>query len=164
MARYIKKATGQERSLASGVEVRQKVESILEDIRRRGDEAVRELSIEFDSWNPPSFLLTREQSEECLASLAEETVNDIKFAQEQVRTFAQHQRATIRDLEVETLPGVVLGHKNIPVSSVGCYVPGGRYPMVASAHMSVVTARTAGVDRHHRGYTTGNQGHQEKNN
>lgn len=147
MARYLKRGIGEERSFASDVKVRQKVEGILEAIRARGDEAVRELSVEYDNWNPNSFRLSSAQCEETLASLPEETIKDIKFAQEQVRTFAQHQRAALQDIEVETLPGVVLGHKNLPVSSVGCYVPGGRYPMVASAHMSVVTARTAGVKR-----------------
>ena len=147
MARYLKTGMDEEKSFASDLKVRQTVEGILEAIRARGDEAVRELSVEYDNWNPNSFRLSRAQCEENLASLPEETIEDIKFAQEQVRNFAQHQRAAMRDIEVETLPGVVLGHKNIPVSSVGCYVPGGRYPMVASAHMSVVTARTAGVKR-----------------
>ncbi|MEM7353403.1 MAG: histidinol dehydrogenase [Acidobacteriota bacterium] len=147
MARYLKTGSEDEGSLAAEGKVRQVVEEILHEVRSRGDEAVRELSARFDQWNPPSFRLSAAQCEEALASLPEETVADIRFAQEQVRTFAQHQRAALRDIEVETLPGIVLGHKNIPVESVGCYVPGGRYPMVASAHMSVVTARTAGVER-----------------
>ena len=118
---------------------------ILADIAARRDEAVRELSTRFDKWNPASFKLSAEQIESVIAGLPERAIADIQFAQEQVRNFALAQRAALQDVEVETLPGVVLGHKNIPVNRVGCYVPGGRYPMVASAHMSVVTAKAAGV-------------------
>jgi len=129
------------------VKVQQVVAGILDDIRRRGDEAVREFSIKFDNWNPSSFKLSDEQIQEIIDSVAPQTMDDLKFAQKQVRNFARHQKEALRDIEVETLPGVILGHKNIPVNSVGCYVPGGRYPMVASAHMSVLTAKVAGVKR-----------------
>ncbi|MDH5212306.1 MAG: histidinol dehydrogenase, partial [Betaproteobacteria bacterium] len=114
-------------------------------VKRRGDAAVREYSEQFDKWTPKK--LSKADIDAILAKVAPGTLSDIKFAQAQIRNFAEHQRAAIRDIEVETLPGVKLGHKNIPVESVGCYVPGGRYPMVASAHMSIVTARTAGVKR-----------------
>ena len=127
--------------------VRETVEGILNDVRARGDAAVRELSEQFDKWAPESFRLSDAQIQELVASLPPETVDDIKFAQAQVRNFAQIQKDALRDVEVETLPGVTLGHRNIPVNSVGCYVPGGRYPMVASAHMSIVTAKVAGVAR-----------------
>ncbi len=127
--------------------VKQTVEDILADIKARGDSAVRELSERFDKWSPASFRLSDAEVAGAVASLPEQTVKDITFAQAQIRNFAEHQRAALQDLEVETLPGVVLGHKNIPVESVGCYVPGGRYPMVASAHMSVLTAKVAGVGR-----------------
>jgi sulfopropanediol 3-dehydrogenase len=125
--------------------VRQTVEAILADVRQRGDAAVREYSEKFDKWVPKK--LSQSDVEAILAKVPKETIEDIEFAQAQIRNFAEHQRASIRDIEVETLPGVKLGHRNIPVESVGCYVPGGRYPMVASAHMSIVTARTAGVSR-----------------
>jgi len=147
MARYLKRGISEEASFAAGVKVRKIVEDILDDIRDRGDQAVRELSIKFDSWDPESFRLTQEQIEKTIASLPKQTIDDIKFAQEQVRNFAQFQRDALQDIEVQTLPGVILGHKNIPVNSVGCYIPGGRYPMVASAHMSVLTAKVAGVQR-----------------
>jgi len=125
--------------------VRQTVEGILGAVKSRGDAAVREYSEQFDQWTPKK--LSRTDIDGILAKVAPGTISDIKFAQAQIRNFAEHQRASIRDIEVETLPGVKLGHRNIPVESVGCYVPGGRYPMVASAHMSIVTARTAGVKR-----------------
>jgi sulfopropanediol 3-dehydrogenase len=125
--------------------VRQTVEGILGAVKSRGDAAVREYSEQFDQWTPKK--LSRTDIDGILAKVAPGTISDIRFAQAQVRNFAEHQRASIRDIEVETLPGVKLGHRNIPVESVGCYVPGGRYPMVASAHMSIVTARTAGVKR-----------------
>lgn len=132
---------------AADVKVQQIVAGILEEIRLRGDGAVRELSVKFDSWDPPSFRLSAEQIDEIVASVEPQVLEDLKFAQAQIRNFAQAQRAALQDVEVETLPGVILGHKNIPVNSVGCYVPGGRYPMVASAHMSVLTAKVAGVKR-----------------
>lgn len=147
MARYIKEGISEQASFDGDIKVRKVVEDILDDIRIRGDKAVRELSIRFDNWNPESFRLSKEQIEEIIANLPEQVVDDIKFAQDQVRGFAEHQLAALQDIEVETLPGVILGHKNIPVNSVCCYIPGGRYPMVASAHMSVLTAKVAGVKR-----------------
>lgn len=143
---YIKKGKTVEQKAQADAKVQDTVKTILEDIRDRKDEAVRELSQKFDKWNPQSFRLSDEQIYDIVHSLPQQTIDDIKFAQEQVRTFAKAQRASMHDVEVETLPGVILGHKNIPVNSVGCYVPGGRYPMVASAHMSVLTARVAGVE------------------
>ena len=128
-------------------QVRATVEEILGDVERRGDTAVRELSQKFDDWSPESFRLGEAEIEAAMAKVSPRDLDDIKFAQEQVRTFAEHQKACLTDLEVETLPGVVLGHRNIPVNSIGYYVPGGKYPMVASAHMSVVTAKVAGVKR-----------------
>ena len=147
MTEYLKTGIGQAESQAADVKVRATVEEILDDVRRRGDAAVRELSERFDNWSPPSFRLSQDEIEGCIASLPQQTIEDIEFAQTQVRNFAQIQRRALQDVEVETLPGVILGHKNIPVNSVGCYVPGGRYPMVASAHMSVLTAKVAGVTR-----------------
>lgn len=123
------------------------VEATLKDIEDRGDVAVRELSEKFDKYTPDSFKLSREQIDDLIGQLSEREIQDIKFAQEQVSRFAQAQRDTMLDLEIETMPGVILGHKNIPVQSVGCYVPGGKFPMVASAHMSVATAKVAGVPR-----------------
>ncbi|MBO0756792.1 MAG: histidinol dehydrogenase, partial [Bradyrhizobiaceae bacterium] len=120
---------------------------ILTAVETRRDAAVRELSQKFDQWSPPSFKLTESEVERAIGQVAKRDLEDIKFAQAQVRNFAARQKATLQDLEVETLPGVVLGHRHIPVASIGCYVPGGRYPMVASAHMSIVTAKVAGVKR-----------------
>jgi len=145
MATHLKRRIDKALTDANDAKVRQTVETILHDVEKRGDAAVRELSAKFDKWSPPSFRLTKSELEDIVRKVAPDTISDIKFAQQQIRTFAEHQRAALKDIEVETLPGVKLGHKNIPVDSVGCYVPGGRYPMVASAHMSVVTARTAGV-------------------
>lgn len=147
MVKYIKEGISEEASFAADQKVRKIVEDILDDIRARGDEAVRELSARFDNWNPDNFRLSAEQIEAIISSLPGQVIDDIKFAQQQVRNFAEHQKAALLDIEVETLPGVILGHKNIPVNSVGCYIPGGRYPMVASAHMSVLTAKVAGVKR-----------------
>ncbi len=147
MAQYLKKRIAQEVTDAIDLQVRQTVESILADVKQRGDAAVRELSEKFDKWSPPSFKLSQAEIDAIMKQVPASTIDDIKFAQAQIRNFAQHQRASMKDIEVETLPGVKLGHKNIPVDSVGCYVPGGRYPMVASAHMSIVTARAAGVRR-----------------
>jgi len=127
--------------------VRQAVGGILADIAGRGDAAVRELSVKFDQWDRDDYRLTAAEIEGCLSQLTKRDLEDIRFAQAQVRGFAQHQRDALRDIEVETLPGVVLGHKNIPVSAAGCYVPGGKYPLLASAHMSVITAKVAGVKR-----------------
>ena len=125
--------------------IRATVEGILADITRRGDQAVRELSIKFDNWDRKDYRLSDEEIRDCLGQLSKQALEDIKFAQNQVRNFAEKQKECLTDLEVETRPGIILGHKNIPVGSVGCYVPGGKYPLLASAHMSVVTAKVAGV-------------------
>ncbi|HAN61013.1 MAG TPA: histidinol dehydrogenase [Gammaproteobacteria bacterium] len=128
-------------------QVKATVETTLKDIETRGDAAIRELSEKFDNWSPESFRLSDDEIAACVARLPEQTIDDIKFAQTQIRKFAEIQKAALQDVEQETFPGVVLGHKNIPVNSAGCYVPGGKYPMVASAHMSVLTAKVAGVQR-----------------
>jgi sulfopropanediol 3-dehydrogenase len=145
--RYIKSGQLPLEKAEKQAQVRRTVEGILADIGIRGDAAVRDYSLKFDKWSPASFRLSTADIGRCVDSIPAGTRADIEFAQKQIRSFALAQRGALRDLEVETMPGVVLGHKNIPVSSVGCYVPGGRYPMVASAHMSVVTAKTAGVKR-----------------
>src|SRR6202162_1582932 len=145
MPRHLKRGMDASAIKAADAKVRETVEHILADIDARKDVAVRELSQKFDSWAPASFKLTSQEIERVIGAMKKRDLDDIKFAQAQVRNFAQKQKETLRDLEVETLPGVVLGHKHIPVNSIGCYVPGGRYPMVASAHMSIVTARVAGV-------------------
>jgi sulfopropanediol 3-dehydrogenase len=129
------------------LELAERVRTILADIEERGEVAVRELSKTFDDWSPESFRLSQEEIERIVAGVEPQTVDDIKFAQSQIRTFAQAQLDSLLDVEIETLPGITLGHKNIPVQNVGAYVPGGRYPMVASAHMSVLTAKVAGVPR-----------------
>ena len=147
MARYLKRGMDAGAIKAADAQVRQTVEQILAEVEAKGDDAVRALSEKFDTWSPASFKLSDSEVERAISQVAKRDLDDIKFAQAQVRNFAQKQRETLRDLEVETLPGVILGHKHIPVSSIGCYVPGGRYPMVASAHMSIVTARVAGVER-----------------
>ncbi len=147
MATYIKEGISEADSQAADAKVREVVENILDDIRDRGDAAVRELSERFDKWSPESFRLSPTEIEEIIASLPGQVGEDIKFAQAQVRGFAEKQKEALQDIEVETLPGVILGHKNIPVNSVGCYIPGGRYAMVASAHMSIVTAKVAGAKR-----------------
>ena len=145
MARYLKKGKVAAEVAESDAKVRATVEVILADIEARGDIAVRELSAKFDGWSPSSFRLTTEEIEAAIGQVPDQDVDDIRFAQEQVRNFAEKQKECLNDLEIETLPGVVLGHRNIPVDSIGCYVPGGKYPMVASAHMSIVTAKVAGV-------------------
>ncbi len=132
-------------AVAADAQVRATVEAILADIAARGDVAVRELSVRFDGWEREDFRLTDREIRECMDELRPRDLDDIRFAQEQVGNFARAQRESIRDIELETLPGVVLGHRNIPVQRVGCYVPGGKYPLLASAHMSVVTAKVAGV-------------------
>ncbi|MFC0387010.1 histidinol dehydrogenase [Muricoccus vinaceus] len=147
MARVLKQGRDAGSIAEDDARVRVTVESILSDIGTRGDAAVREYSARFDSWDREDYRLTDAEIEGCLSQLTARDLDDIRFAQEQVRNFAQHQREAIRDIEVETLPGVVLGHRNIPVNSVGCYVPGGKYPLLASAHMSVITAKVAGVGR-----------------
>ena len=144
---YLKHGASQAEAAQEDLNVRATVEGILQSIERRGDVAVREYSEKFDRWSPSDFRLSRAQIDACYTRLTQRDLDDIAFAQEQVRRFAQVQRDALRDVEVETLPGVILGHKNIPVESVGCYVPGGKYPLVASAHMSVVTAKVAGVPR-----------------
>jgi sulfopropanediol 3-dehydrogenase len=147
MARHLKTGRTPSQRSTDATKVHDIVRSILEDIETRGETALREISEKFDHWNPPSFRLSEQEIDHCLSQLSRQNLDDIKFAQAQVRNFAQAQRSAIKDIEVETLPGVVLGHKNIPVESVGCYIPGGKYPLLASAHMSVVTAKVAGVGR-----------------
>ncbi len=147
MISYVKTGIAAETAADADRKVRQTVEAILADVGERGDAAVRELSERFDKWSPKSFRLSQPEIDALIASLPEQVIEDIRFAQTQIRRFAEAQRAAIVDIEVETLPGVKLGHRNVPVASVGCYIPGGRYPMVASAHMSVLTAKVAGVRR-----------------
>ncbi len=147
MPRYLKRGMDASAIKAADAKVRETVESILAQVEERKDAAIRELSEKFDKWSPKDFRLTPAEIEKAIAQVPKRDLEDIKFAQAQVRNFAQKQRESMRDIEVETLPGVVLGHKHIPVNAIGCYVPGGRYPMVASAHMSIVTAKVAGVKR-----------------
>jgi sulfopropanediol 3-dehydrogenase len=147
MAEYLKVGLSENEKAEENAKVRAIVEATLADIEARGDAAVTEMSKKFDNWERRTFRLSEAEIEACLARMSAQNITDIKFAQEQVRNFAKVQRDALRDVEVETLPGVVLGHKNIPVNSIGCYVPGGKYPMVASAHMSIVTAGVAGVKR-----------------
>jgi len=147
MARFLKRGRDADAVAEDDAKVRATVEGILADIKARGDAAVRELSIRFDKWDRQNFRLSEGEIQACLDQLTPRDLDDIRFAQTQVRNFAEHQKAALRDIEVETLPGVVLGHRNIPVNSVGCYVPGGKYPLLASAHMSVVTAKVAGCKR-----------------
>jgi sulfopropanediol 3-dehydrogenase len=147
MIHHLKTAKSQAERAGEDAKVRLKVEAILAEISQRGDAAVRALSKEFDNYEPTSFRLSDQDIETAISKVARRDLDDVRFAQAQVRNFAEHQKSTLRDIEVETLPGVVLGHRNIPVNSVGCYVPGGKYPMVASAHMSIVTAKVAGVKR-----------------
>ncbi len=147
MIRVLKTGATAARVAEQDVMVRGIVESILSDIERRGDAAVRELSIRYDGWDRQDYRLTRHEIDACIGELPLRVLEDIRFAQEQVSEFAERQRAALIDIEVETLPGIVLGHKNIPVANVGCYVPGGKYPLVAAAHMSVLTAKVAGCDR-----------------
>ncbi len=147
MIRHLKTARSDEARAEDDAKVRSTVEAILKDIETRGDAAVRELSQKFDNYAPERFRLSDSEIETAMSKVSSRDMDDIKFAQSQIRNFAQAQRASMTDIEVETLPGVVLGHKNIPVQSVGCYVPGGKFPMVASAHMSVLTASVAGVPR-----------------
>jgi sulfopropanediol 3-dehydrogenase len=142
---YIKKGKSIEEKAQADTQTREIVQNILADVRERKDEAIRELSQKFDSWSPNNFKLSPDEIQNIVISLPQQVIDDIQFAQAQVRKFAEAQRNALQDIEVETLPGVILGHKNIPVNRVGCYVPGGRYPMVASAHMSVLTAKVAGV-------------------
>jgi len=145
MPRHIKTAALAGQQEEADAKIRAAVEAIIADVRARGDRAVRELSERLDKWSPPSFRLSDSEISAMVATVPARTLDDIRFAQAQIRNFAEIQRESMRDVEVETLPGIVLGHRHIPVERVGCYVPGGRYPMVASAHMSIVTARVAGV-------------------
>ncbi|GAB4551369.1 MAG: histidinol dehydrogenase [Ruegeria sp.] len=144
---YLKRGKSDADRAEDDAKTRAVVEATLKDIETRGDAAVRELSEKFDNYSPASFRLSQDEIDDLIAQLSDRELADIKFAQEQVTNFARAQRASMTDIEVETLPGVILGHKNIPVQSVGCYVPGGKFPMVASAHMSVATASVAGVPR-----------------
>ena len=146
MAEVLKDATAKG-AHGADLELAERVRTLITDIETRGEVAVREMSADFDNWEPDQFRLSSDQIEKIVASVDPGTVDDIRFAQAQIRNFAQAQLDSLSDIEVETLPGVTLGHKNIPVSAVGAYVPGGRYPMVASAHMSVLTAKVAGVPR-----------------
>lgn len=147
MARYLKRGATAQSKADSDRQVRATVEDILADIAKRGDDAVRDLSIKFDKWDRDSYRLTPAEIQDCMDQLTGQDLKDIEFAQTQVRNFAQIQRASMTDVEVETLPGVVLGHKHLPINAAGCYVPGGKYPLLASAHMSVITAKVAGVPR-----------------
>jgi sulfopropanediol 3-dehydrogenase len=147
MAEWLKRGASSEAKAAADRKVRDIVETILTDIEARGDAAVRDLSIRFDRWDRESYRLSETEIQDCLDQLSGQDLKDIEFAQTQVRNFAAIQRESMREVEVETLPGVVLGHKHIPVNAAGCYVPGGKYPLLASAHMSVITAKVAGVPR-----------------
>ncbi|MBI0426181.1 histidinol dehydrogenase [Psychrobacter sp. NG27] len=144
---YLKKGKPEAQRSQDDAKVRQVVENTLADIEKRGDTAIRELSEKFDNYSPQAFRLNQQEIDELIAQVSPRDLEDIKFAQTQVRNFAQAQRDSMQDIEIETMPGVILGHKNIPVQSAGCYIPGGKFPMVASAHMSVATASVAGVPR-----------------
>lgn len=147
MIQHLKKGKSVEAKAEIGTQIRNTVEGIIKDIESRGDAAVREYSQKFDKWAPDTFRLSQAQIDAAIAALTPQALEDIKFAQAQIRRFAQIQKSSMHDVEIETLPGVVLGHRNIPVNSVGCYIPGGKYPLIASAHMSVLTAKVAGVKR-----------------
>ena len=147
MSYKLKSATDQPAGEADVSKVRDTVESMIKDISARGDAGVRTYSAKFDKWEPETFRMSQADIDACLAELTPQQIADIKFAQTQVRNFAEHQLASMKDIEVETLPGVILGHKNIPIETVGCYVPSGKYPLVASAHMGIVTAKVAGAKR-----------------
>ncbi|MEL6915649.1 MAG: histidinol dehydrogenase [Pseudomonadota bacterium] len=147
MAQYLKRGKPADERAEDDAKVRGIVEGILGDIEARGDAAVRDLSVKFDKYEPRAFRLTSSEIAAAMQKVTTREMNDIRFAQAQIRRFAEAQKASMHDIEVETMPGVILGHKNIPVNSVGCYVPGGKFPMVASAHMSVLTAKVAGVKR-----------------
>ncbi|WP_447034682.1 histidinol dehydrogenase [Streptomyces sp. DSM 118878] len=147
MPRILKSSVSAAQVSAARADVADRVRAILDDIRERGDEAVRQYSEKFDDWSPESFRLSSEEIERIVAGVPQQVLDDIRFVQEQVRTFAQAQRDALLDVEIETLPGVRLGHRHVPVSAAGAYVPGGRYPLTASAHMTIVTAKVAGVRR-----------------
>ena len=144
---WLKRGKDVEERAEANRQVRASVEAILGDIEKRGDTAVRELSQKFDKWDRTDFRLSPAEIDDCMNQLTDQDLHDIEFAQTQVRSFAQAQRATMTDLTVETLPGITLGHKHVPINAVGCYVPGGKYPLLASAHMSVITAKVAGCER-----------------
>ena len=145
--RYLKRGKDAAAVAQADAKVRATVEGLLLEIEQRGDQAVREMSAKFDQWEPSEFRLSQAAIEKAVKQLSPREIEDIRFAQTQIRRFAQAQRDSMKDIEIETIPGVVLGHKHIPMSAVGCYVPGGKYPMIASAHMSVLTAKVAGVKR-----------------
>jgi sulfopropanediol 3-dehydrogenase len=147
MARILKPGRSSENKAEDAARVKASVEAVLADIQTRGEAALRDYSQKFDNWNPASFRLSQAEIEACVAALTPRQIEDITFAQAQVRRFAEVQKSALRDIEAETLPGVVLGHRNIPIDTVGAYVPGGKYPLVASAHMAIVTAKVAGVRR-----------------
>ncbi len=145
MIRFLKKGQDAQAHANADAKVRATVETIIADIEKRGDDAVLEYSKKFDQWAPERFTLSQAEIESAVNKLSPREIEDIKFAQKQIKNFATIQRQSMQDVEVETLPGVMLGHKHIPVNAVGCYVPGGKYPLIASAHMSVLTAKVAGV-------------------
>lgn len=147
MIEYLKKSKPEIEKIEDDKKVRSSVEEILSNIKKNGDKAIRSYSEKFDDYSPKAFRLSDNEIKECISQVSPKDLDDIKFAQEQIRNFAEIQKETMKDVEVETLPGVILGHRNIPVESVGCYVPGGKFPMIASAHMSVITASVAGVER-----------------
>lgn len=147
MAQYLKRGAKVEVKADADRKVRDIVEAALADIQQRGDTAVREMSIKYDGWDRADYRLSQTEIDAAVDSLSPQERKDIEFAQAQVRNFAQIQRNSMQDVEVETLPGVVLGHKHLPIQAAGCYVPGGKYPLLASAHMSVITAKVAGVPR-----------------
>ena len=147
MAEWLKRGASADERADLDRKVRDTVEAALADIQLRGDAAVRDLSVKFDRWDREDYRLSQREIQDCLDQLTGQNLKDIEFAQTQVRNFAQIQRDSMRDVEIETLPGVVLGHTHIPVNAAGCYVPGGKYPLLASAHMSVITAKVAGVPR-----------------
>ena len=147
MSIVVKAASGETAQRSSNPAVVDTVAAVIADVRANGDDAVAKYSEKFDRWNPPSFRLTEDQVRGIVASVPSTTLEDLRFAQEQIRRFAQAQRESILDIEVETLPGVVLGHRNVPIDAAAAYVPGGRYPLTASAHMTVLTAKVAGVER-----------------
>jgi sulfopropanediol 3-dehydrogenase len=147
MAIWLKRGMAAQAKAEADRKVRDIVEAALADIQTRGDAAVRDMSIQFDGWDREDYRLSQAEIDAAVDSLTPQERKDIEFAQTQVRNFAQIQRASMQDVEVETMPGVVLGHKNVPINAAGCYVPGGKYPLLASAHMSVITAKVAGVKR-----------------
>jgi sulfopropanediol 3-dehydrogenase len=147
MIRKLKDSVSEDKVREDGVIVEATVREILADVQARGDAAVRDYSIKFDNWSPPAFRLSTDEIESIISTVPQQVIDDITFVQDQVRAFAEVQRATLTDVEVETLPGVFLGQKHVPVTAAGAYIPGGRYPLTASAHMTIITAKVAGVPR-----------------